>query len=232
MKPKAGPKVSLDFKKIDDNNFIGFAIATKTAIAASTWYTHPKIAITVIDPQITDLQDIVTKIADGNKGPANTKTRDIKRNALQVSLVANAKDIETSAWIKAAGDVNVAEQLILSLAYEVAGKATHKARTFEVVETGPGWVHVRTVRSADKPEMVHWEYGITPKKEVPPTETIKHTFINVDLIITDLASSCIVGIHKSGEELAGKPKKYQHPTVSHLTGEQLDWSDWLYVVIP
>jgi hypothetical protein len=228
----AGPKVSLDFKNLDDFNLIGFSNSTKTAITASTWYTHPKITMTIIGSQTTDFETIVETIKDGNKGKSNTIIRDTKRNALITSLVANAKDIETTALQIASGDILAAEQLILTTGYLIAGKPSHKPRDFGIVETGVGWAHIRSVKTQTSKEIVNWEYGITQKKDIPPATTTRHTFDKVDIIITDLPSGAVCGIRKAGSELAGKIKKYEHPTISHISGENLEWSDWIYFVVP
>jgi hypothetical protein len=232
MKYPSVPKVSLDFKKKGPNDLIGFANGVKTALTGSTVFTDLKVPLPDLGTQIGDLVLIEETIESGDNKSSNLLLRDSKANKLALSLTANAHSVEDTAIEVAAGDELIAEQLILTTGYTIADKATHKPRNFGVVELGPGWAHVRTVKTQKRMEIIHWQYGITPAKGIPPATLTRHTTDKVDIVITGLPSGSWVGLEKAGAELASKVKKWEHPSFNHAEGENLDWSDFIYFVIP
>jgi hypothetical protein len=224
--------ISLDFQEMDPDNLLTFAHGVFTALSGSTVFTQLIVPIADIGVQINDLQNIITLIASGDKRTSNLKLRDDRANNLMLSLTADAHDVEAIATKTGAGDILIVEQLILTTGYKLKDKVARTPRDFEVVETGPGWAHIRTVKEQKGNKIIHWAYGITTVKGIPPNTLIRHTTDKVNIIITDLPSGAVIGICFSGAELASKIKKWEHPSFSHIAAEQLEWSDFIYFVVP
>jgi hypothetical protein len=169
-----------------------------------------------------------------------------------LSLTANGHYVEDRANLLAAGDVTHAEQLILGAGYKLKKKATPHPRDFEVVATGPGWIHLRAKKAGAKKTETHlWRYGIsTAKGKVPDTVILRITQ-EADIIITDLASNIVVGAQhasilpashtgKTGTEPTATGRaasqvplsKSRHPMFSHSSSDPYQWTDFIYAVIP
>jgi hypothetical protein len=225
-------KVKTDFQDKDAPNLLTFGRGTVTALTGSTDFPTPTVAVTAVGTQLDDMETIMTLIAGGDTRESNTQLLQQKADIVMASLAANGHYVEDIANKLAAGDTARAKELILSAAYEIKVASTPGPRDFKVVSTGIGWAHIHTARTTNKKEMFHWEFGITTGKNVAPATLSRHTTFQVDIIITDLPSGAVIGIRRAPAELAGKIRKYEHPTFSHLAGEQLEWSEFIYFIVP
>jgi len=245
-------KVSFDFRSQDAARVATMGDATVTGFTGNTNFTALVVPLVTITTQVTAVRNTLRTIAAGNTSKALTAQLAQQSNTLMFSLVANGHYVEDTANILAAGDEKKAEQLILATGYKLKKKTTPHPRDFEVVETGVGWVHLRAKKAEAKKQEAHiWRYGLTLKKGTPPETVITRITLEADIIITDLASSTVVGVQHASITSATRTgatsvastqtskaatsipvSKSRHPLISHASSEPYQWTDFIYAVIP
>jgi hypothetical protein len=184
-------KVSLEFQKLDANGLATFADGTVNGLTGNTNLSTPPVALATVSPQITALRTTLRQISSGNTSKALTRLEAQQVNALMQSLTTNGHYVEDTANTIAAGDLSKAEQIIASSGYKLKKKGVAHPRSFEVVESGPGWVHLR-VKAVGKRAGYAWRYGITTTKDSPPAAWSKIIFtLEAEVVITNLKGAAI-----------------------------------------
>ncbi|MBI3502674.1 MAG: hypothetical protein HY063_12860 [Bacteroidetes bacterium] len=244
-------KVATDFQKLSASDLATFADGTVTGLTGNANLPAPTIALATITTQTTALRNTLKLIASGNTSKTITAQAATQANALMLSLGTNGHYVEDTANTIAAGDLKKAEGIITSSGYKLKKKATPHPRDFEVVETGPGFVHLRAKKAKKGAEGHIWRYGITTAKGTPPTTVIVRFTLGADIIISDLASNTVVGAqHASILPVAHTKKtdpsstqtsktatqvalsKTRHPMYSNMVADPYQWTDFIYAVIP
>jgi hypothetical protein len=223
-------KISFDFNGMTDDEFLSNADGTVTGLTGNPKFTAPLIPLSTVTTQIGDARTTMGLINAGQTTRANTLLLEEQIYKVKLSVVTNGHYVEDTANELAAGDAVYTKELILTTGYKPEKDKTFSPRDFEVVKTGIGWAHIRTTKTKKGPEVVQWEYGITPAKDLPPVTLIRHINNKVDIVLTDLPSGSIVGIRRAPAELASKVKR--HDAYSHLAGENIAWSEFIYFVVP
>jgi hypothetical protein len=124
----------------------------------------------------------------------------------------------------AAGDVAAGIIVVQRTAFRLKKDGMPHQRHFEVVESGEGWVHLRTKAVHDRAGYI-WKYGIAPAKDTPPAVFSPLLFtLEVDVIIDHLKSGNIYGFQFASI------KPVRRPTFSDGT-DPFTFSDFLYIGI-
>jgi hypothetical protein len=226
-------KVKTNFQDKDAANLETAGRGIVTALIANVAdFPNPTVKTATLTTQLDDLKSAIELIAGGDTREANTQLLAQKAGVVMASLAANGHYVEDIANLLAAGDTAHAKQLILNTTYELAVERQPHPRDFEVVESGPGWLHFR-VKKAHKEKEAHlWRYGITTAKETKPVALILVVDDKVDIIITGLPTGSIIGMQHSGSELSGKVKRNGHPCYDYNNPDPYEWTDFLYVSVP
>jgi len=212
-------KVSLEFQKLDANGIATFADGTVSGLTGNTNLPNPPVAlVATMNPQIAALRSTLRQISSGNTSKALTRLEEQQANALMQSLATNGHYVEDTANTLAAGDLSKAEQIIASSGYRLKKKGIAHPRSFEVVESGPGWVHLR-VKAVGKRAGYAWRYGITTAKGTLPTTWSKVIFtLETEVVITNLKSATIYGFQEASIlPVAHTSKTNIAPTASSKT---------------
>lgn len=244
-------KVSFEFREMDASGLATFADGTVAGLTGNAFISAVPVALATISAQTTALRATLQQIAAGDKSPALTAQEAQQANALMLSLASNGHSVEDQANILAAGDLKKAQQIILSTGYKLKKRGTPHPRDFEVVETGPGFVHLRVKKAKKGVEAHLWRYGITTAKGTPPPTVKLIVSVEVDIIIHDLASNIIIGVQHASVLPAAHTKKTnpastqtsksatlvplsktRHPMFSAAADELYQWTDFIYAVIP
>jgi hypothetical protein len=187
--------------------------------------TSPPVTETILHTEADDLLNIHTKrqtnpptaTAEQEQLQRDIVIRDYKKDALEVQSVAN--DVAA-----AAGDVAAGIIVVQRTAFRLKKDGMPHQRHFEVVESGEGWVHLRT-KAIHHPAGYVWNYGITAAKDTPPTIFKPLLFtLEVDIIINNLQSGSIYAFQVAGI------LPVQRPTFSDGV-EPLTFSDFIYTGI-
>jgi len=145
------------------------------------------------------------------------------------------------------GSVSKGEAVVERCGFKLKKKGEKPSRAFEVVESGPGWIHLR-VKSVGIKAGYLWRFGITSEKNKAPGVFLPILFtLECDIIITNLTSGVLYGYQvasilpvsrtpetdpalttvtkKSSVMLSTKSKK-----ASFTVGvDPYNWSDIMYV---
>jgi hypothetical protein len=235
--------VSLAFKKLDVHALPSFADGTVVRLEGNAKFGSPTIPLTTIAAQSATLRATTAERSAGDRSVALTRQEAAEEDALIGSLTTNAHYIEDTSNALAAGDVELAKQLILTTGYQLRGHGTPGARGFEFLDADAGQVHVRGAKEHDGPESFLFRYGITSAKDVPPTVLVTRYVMRADLIIADLPSPSIVGCqyavivpvpraaapNTGGSHLALSGAG--HIVISHNVADPYAWSDFIYTAV-
>jgi hypothetical protein len=244
-------KVALNFEEQSGPELLTSADATVLGLTGSTTFTALPVPLPTVTSQTTALRTTVTQITAGNTSETLTALQTQQANTLMLSLATNGHNVEDIANTVAAGNLEKAKQLILSSGYNLKKETAPHPRSFEVVESGPGWVHVRDKKASIGAEGNIWRFGITTAKNVPPNIVSLRFNLEVDIIISDFPSGTILAIqhasvlpvgHKtntgtsatiSGSHATSLPASAaKHTVFSNIISDPYTWTDFLYVVIP
>ncbi|MBI3502241.1 MAG: hypothetical protein HY063_10640 [Bacteroidetes bacterium] len=193
-------QIALDFQKFDAPGLINFGSGIAAGLSNDPDITNPPVnsntlyaEIGTVNPQ-TGLAGSLAKRAQGDRSETLTKLIAQQANTLIEDLTEDAAHVKARANKIANGDLAHAEQIITRIGYHLKKKGDKHPRSFEVVESGTGWVHLRAKRTKKTgSEGQAWQYGITTAKDTPPPTLKKPRFtLEVDVIIHDLPSGSIV----------------------------------------
>ncbi|MBI3502798.1 MAG: hypothetical protein HY063_13485 [Bacteroidetes bacterium] len=246
-------KVSFEFKEMSADALATFGDGTVQGLTGNSNFPSPPIALLpattagTVSNLIANLRATLTKIASGDRATATTKLEHEQATALMLALTSNGHYVEDHANDLGAGDVNKAEQLILTTGYKLKKKPELHPRDFELVDSGPGWEHYRVKKARKGNEGHIWRYGTTPQKGTPPATVILRFTLEADIIISDLAAGTIVGIQhtsilpvshtkktsaattQTSKAASSVPaNKAKHPVYSHTNADPYLWTDFLY----
>jgi hypothetical protein len=238
--------VSLEFKTMDASGVATFADGTVVGLTNNGKFGAPTVPLTTVTSQTTTLRATTGQRSAGNKSTALTKQEASQAGILIQSLTTNGHYVEDTANTLAAGDVGVAEQLILSTGYTLRPHPAPASRSFEVVTTGPGWAHIRAKKTLPTGAEGHlWRFGITTAKGTPPTTLITRFTLAVDIILSDFPSNSIIGVQHASilptpraatkAAKAASPKALTasgHVVASYTVADPYQWTGFLYTAIP
>jgi hypothetical protein len=226
MAKKNLPKIVVitDISTLDTPNMV--SEAKGVVLTGDPDATTPPITDTILKAEADDLLDIHTA-RQTNPPTATADDEIVQRDKLAVDYQADALYVQTVAnkVAKAAGDVAAGEVVVQRIGMKLKSKGTPHPRSFEVVASGIGWVHLR-VKSVAKRAGYGWKYGITPVKDTPPAAFSPIIFtLGVELVITNLQSGEIYGFQY------GSILPERKPSVSDGS-DPITFSDFIYFVIP
>jgi hypothetical protein len=240
--------LSLEFKSMDAASLAQFADGTVVGLTNNAGFTAPPVALATVTSQTATLRTTSGQRSGGNKSTALTKTEAHQAGILMQSLTTNAHYVEDTANTQAAGDLAVAEQLILSTGYTLKQHAAPAPRSFEIVATGPGWAHVRVAKAQDGGEGHMWRFGLTPVKGTAPATLLTRYTLSVDVVIADIPSGSILGVQhasilpvpRAAKKAAAAKKGVApaaltatgHTVVSFPVADPYAWTGFIYTVIP
>ncbi len=239
-------KVALDLEEMDVTNLASMAKGVKTT--GDPDVTNPSVTDLVLHGQADDLLDCHDQRGT-NKSPSLTRQETVLKNILIRSVTDVGLDVEKAAnkVAIAQGDVAAGEAVVLRCGYKLKKKGTKPPREFEVVGSGPGWVHIR-VKSVGSRAGYVWRFGITTEIGKVPTIFMPMLFtLECEVIITNIPRGAILGYQmasivpvnltaKSSPNPdvskippLGAPSKGKKPTFT-ANVDPLHWSDFIYDV--
>ncbi len=243
-------RIALNFAKMSVDELITFGSAVANGLAADPDAIAPPVASAALTAQTAGLQAIHIQ-RKSDKSPNLTDLERQQANTLVQSLITDAHYVVDTANTKASGDVSKAREIINRIGFQIKKAGQRHPRSFEVAETGEGWVHLRVKKSRRGNEAHAWRYGETSAKDVPPAELGQMVVtLETDLIIHGLKSGSTYGFqHASILPVSHTRKtspastatsqaatliplsKSRHP----LHGDGQDpqqWSGFIYAVTP
>lgn len=240
-------RVSFDFQKNSASELCTMADGTVTGLTGNIYITVVPVTIANISTQTAAVRADLQKIASGNTSKTLTAQLALDTDTLMTSLTANGHSVQDQAKLLSAGVFKKAQEIITSTGYKLAKETSHKARDFEVVKSDPNTIHVHAKKAKKGPEAHLWRYGIATARNTQPAVLITRVTMEADLIISDLASGCIVGIqHASVVPVSHTKKtsatptstskvasaitlsKSKHPVISHTTVEPYQWTAFIF----
>ncbi len=242
--------IALNFARMSVDELITLGTAVADRLAADTEVNAPPVASSILAQQTNDLRATHTQ-RKSDRSPNLTKLEHQQANALVQSLYTDAHYVEDAANAKAGGDVDKAQEIISRIGFQLKKSPQRHPRSFEVVEAGDGWVHLRVKKSRRGHEAHAWRYGATSAKDVIPAELCQPVItLETDIIIHGLKSGSIYGFqHASILPVSHTRKtspattatsqaatliplnKARHPLYSDGNDPQ-QWSGFIYVVAP
>ena len=185
-------KVALDLEEMDVTNLGSMAKGVKTT--GDPDVINPSVTDVVMHGQADDLLDCHDQRGT-DKSPSKTREERVLKNILIRSITDVGLDVEKAAnkVAIAQGDVAAGEAVVLRCGYKLKKKGTKPPREFEVVASGPGWVHLR-VKAVGSRAGYLWRFGITTEIGKTPTEFMPILFtLECEIIITNLKRGVIMG---------------------------------------
>jgi hypothetical protein len=142
-----------------------------------------------------------------------------------------------------AGNIAAGEAVVVRCGFKLKAAPAIHPREFELVDSGPGWVHLR-VKSPGKISACAWKIGITqakgtlPDKFFPQVDTME-----CEVIFTNLRSGLLYAAEVAtilpashgiiSDDNPPTKKKRQVPSFAIGEGiENLNWSDPIYFGCP
>ena len=188
--------IAIDTSKKDVPTLCSDAKAVKTAGDPDA--TNPPVTDVVLGQQ-SDALIATHNLRKTNKSASLTSQEEQQRNILERSykkvglyVQGVANDV---AVIK--GDVAAGEAVAQRTGFMLKKKGTPHPRAFEVVESGPGWFHLR-VKAIGKRAGYGWRYGVTSAKNIPPAEFRPVIFtLECEVVINNLKSGSIYGLQEA-----------------------------------
>ncbi|MDD5033899.1 MAG: hypothetical protein PHE55_04005 [Methylococcaceae bacterium] len=242
--------IALNFPKVSVDELITLSTAVASRLASDPDAIAPPVPSAALAQQTNELQatHILRKT---DRSPTLTRLEEQQGNALVQSLASDAHYVEDTANTLANGDVAKAQQIITRTGFQLKKIGQHHPRSFEVVEAGEGWVHLRVKKSRTGNEAHAWRYGVTTAKDTPPAELSQPLMtLETDVILRDLKSSTVYGFQHASILPASHTRKTSpastatrqaatlipttkahHPLFSDGNDPQ-QWSGFIYTVIP
>ncbi|MDD5034635.1 MAG: hypothetical protein PHE55_07725 [Methylococcaceae bacterium] len=242
--------IALNFEQVSVDELITLSTAIADRLTADPDASAPPVPSAALAEQTASLQATHT-LRKTDKSPNLTQLEQQQANALVQSLTTDAHYVEDTANTLANGDVARAQQIITRVGFQVKKTGQRHPRSFEVVEVGAGWVHLRVKKSCQGPEAHAWRYGATPAKDTPPIE-LGQPFITLetDVILRGLQSGAVYGFQHAhilpvSHTRKTRPAstatsqaatlipatKARHPLFDDGNDPQ-QWSGFIYVVCP
>lgn len=239
-------KLSLDLASMDVPTLASTAKGIKTA--GDPDVTNPSVTDVVMHGQADDMLDCHNLRAT-DKSLELTRNETVLRNILERSITDVGGDVVKIAnkVAIAHGDVAAGEAVVVRCGYKLKKRAVLPPREFEVVASGPGWVHLR-VKSVSTRAGYVWRFGITSAIGKIPTVFMPLLFtLECEVIITNIPRGSILGYQMASiisVNLAAKtspnpdvskipplgaPSKGKKPTFT-ADVDPLLWSDFIYDV--
>jgi hypothetical protein len=155
-----------------------------------------------------------------NKSPSLTSLELDQATTVMNTLTDTAHFVQDFANRKAAGDLAIAVQIITSVGFQVKKEFVKHQRTFKVVSTEKGQVHLRT-----KAEGARVAYLFQVSDDGGKTWSFPIVTLEAEVIITNLKSLAEYSFRY------GYVKPARKPTVA-AGSEQPVWSDLIHAVVP
>ncbi len=202
------PKIVVirDLSDMDNTTACNEALGTKTA--GDPDVTSPPVEDTVLHGQANDALAVEQKrqidqskalTTLGNELASKVRVSYFKV-AGYVQDVANDVVISTGSW-----DAGV--HVVQRCGYRMKTKSEPHPRGFEVVDSGPGWVHLR-VKSVNYRAGYLWRMGSTPEKDVKPTSFLPILFtLQCEVVVLGLKSGTMYGFQSASIVPVAQTKK-------------------------
>lgn len=188
--------------------------------------------------------DIVQVIHDQrvtDKAPALTRQEEVEVAILQEMYKRDAQYVEDKAndVAKAAGSVAAGEAVVLRCGFKLKQATQQHQRSFEIVASGPGWMHYR-VKSVGNRAGYAWRVGITTAKGVMPTNFLPVYYtLECEMVLTNMTTGSIFAAQYAsilpasqsqatpGSQSDSISTSTNKPTFS-VGSDPLIWSDFIY----
>ena len=247
-------KIALNLGKKTISELISFAYGQKFANDPLT--LTPPFTDTQIQTLAATVQtEIGTRATDPSPKLTAKEQQDV--DALTRGIMANKNYLETAANHAAAGNKVLFDEIVKRIGYAPYKDRSSSTRMFELVESGPGWAHIR-VKKLQKGNMGHaWQWSITTAIGVPPAWATGEVELNpfprytleADVILNGLKRSGIYAVRyydvlpaSKGNKSSIKKNitkkltsilpvsKTKHPIL--VDGDEPQWSDFIYFIVP
>jgi hypothetical protein len=163
-------QVAFGFEEMDAAGLCTEADGTITGLTGNTYITVVPIPLGPVGTagslafQVAAVRSNLAEIAGGNKSETLTRQLSLSANAVMLSLKSNGHSVEDQANALAEGNLVLAKKIILSTGYKLRKDRSGSLRTFEVVATGPNWVHYHTNKTKKGTEGQLWRYALLRPK--------------------------------------------------------------------
>jgi hypothetical protein len=192
------PKIVVirDLGYMDNTTLCKTALGTKTAGDADV--VAPPVTDTVLHGEADDALAVQVQ-RQTNQSKSLTAQGNVLAGKVRVSYADNAAYVETIAnkVVRNTGSYDAGVNVVERCGYMIKDKSEPHPRGFEVVESGPGWVHLR-VKSVGKRAGYMWRCGITPEKDVKPSSFLPILFtLQSEVVIMGLRSGNMYGFQSA-----------------------------------
>lgn len=241
------PKIVVirDLSDMDNTSVCNEALGTKTAGDADV--TDPPVTDTVLHQQANDALAVQQKRQIDHSpsltAQANELTEKVRYSYFKVA--GYVQDVANDVVIST-GSYDAGLNVVLRCGYKLKSKGEKHPRGFEVVASGPNWIHIR-VKAVAKRAGYMWRLGITDEKGVKPTVFLPIIFtLECEVVILNLTSGEIYGIQYASilpvaqtknsdpsQTIASKAAtvtvstKANKATVT-MSDDPYQWSDFIY----
>ena len=245
------PKIVVirDLRNEDNTTVCTTALGTKTG--GDPDVTNPPVADDDLYEQANAALTVQTQ-RQTNQSKSLTSESNELTDIVRVSYSSNAAYIEMIAnkVVRTTGSYDAGLNVVQRCGYRVKTKGELHPRSFEVVDSGQGWFHLR-VKSVGKRAGYLWRLGITTERGVMPTVFLPILFtLECDVVIMNLESGSIYGLQSASilpvaqtknsdpsQTLSSKSAtvtvstKANKPTFN-AGDDPYQWSDFIYEVCP
>jgi hypothetical protein len=238
-------KVAMNLEELDTPNLCSTAKGIKTTGDADV--TNPPYTDAQLKTMADDTMAVHIQRAT-NQSKSLTKQENELCGKVRSAVYAVGVYVETIAnkVAETEGSLAAGEEVVVRCGFTLKKKRELTPRGFELVDSGPGWMHFRVKAVAAKAGYL-WRFGRTPKKGVMPEgplttfftlecEIIINNLEGGDYIACQMASILPVGLgskkstqmNQLKEDASKTPSMgSKKPTLS-ANSDPYNWSDFIY----
>jgi hypothetical protein len=192
------PKIVVirDLSDMDNTTVCKTPLGTKTAGDADV--TDPPVTDKVLHGEANDALAVQVK-RQTDQSKSLTALGNVLAGKVRVSYAEDAAYVEMIAnkVVRTTGSYDAGVNVVERCGYMIKDKSEPHPRGFEVVDSGPGWIHLR-VKSVGKRAGYLWRCGITPEKDVKPTSFLPILFtLQCEVVIMGLKSGSMYGFQSA-----------------------------------